>query len=201
MVKGKETSIDERNIIIKLHSQGKSQREIAKVVGRSQSTINNIIKRFHETGSVGNKARSGRPRKVCQQLRRIIIREIKTNPKVSAPKLCSNIATAHNVHVSSQTVRNIIKQEGYHGRVARKKFYVNKVNRKKRLDFAIHYSDMPQSYWNKVLWSDESKFQLFHSNRRSRVWRKKGTELDPKHLTPTVKHGGGSVMVWGCMSV
>ena len=29
------------------------------------------------------------------------------------------------------------------------------------------------------------------------MWRKKGTAHDPKH--PTVKHGGGGVMVWACM--
>jgi hypothetical protein len=25
-------------------------------------------------------------------------------------------------------------------------------------------------------------------------------ELDPKNVIPTVKHGGGHAMVWGCMS-
>jgi len=29
---------------------------------------------------------------------------------------------------------------------------------------------------------------------------KKNTELDPKNLIPTVRHGSGSVLVWGCMS-
>ncbi|GFV90142.1 transposable element Tcb1 transposase [Trichonephila clavipes] len=32
------------------------------------------------------------------------------------------------------------------------------------------------------------------------VWRKPNTALDPKKLRPTVKHGGGSVMVCGCMA-
>ncbi|GBO06988.1 hypothetical protein AVEN_255366-1 [Araneus ventricosus] len=32
------------------------------------------------------------------------------------------------------------------------------------------------------------------------VWRKPNSELEMKNLTPSVKHGGGSQMVWGCMS-
>ena len=32
------------------------------------------------------------------------------------------------------------------------------------------------------------------------VWRKPNTELKPQNLKPTVKHGDGHVMVWGCIS-
>ncbi len=34
----------------------------------------------------------------------------------------------------------------------------------------------------------------------SNVWRQPGEEYKDKRVLPTVKHGGGSVMVWGCMS-
>ena len=32
------------------------------------------------------------------------------------------------------------------------------------------------------------------------MWRQAGEEYKDKYVVPTVKHGGGSVMVWGCMS-
>ena len=45
---------------------------------------------------------------------------------------------------------------------------------------------------NKILWS-ETKIELFGLHAKRRVWRKPGT-------IPTVKHGGGSIMLWGCFS-
>ncbi len=55
-------------------------------------------------------------------------------------------------------------------------------------------------YWNHVLWSDETKINLFGSDGVMRVWRQPGEEYKDKCVLPKVKHGGGSVMVWGCMS-
>ncbi|KAI4898947.1 hypothetical protein NFI96_010901, partial [Prochilodus magdalenae] len=52
----------------------------------------------------------------------------------------------------------------------------------------------------KVLWSDETKIELFGLNSTRHVWRKKNAAYDPKNTVPTVKHGGGSIMFWGCFS-
>ena len=46
---------------------------------------------------------------------------------------------------------------------------------------------------NKILCSDETKIQLFGLNAKHHVWRKPGT-------IPTMKHGGGSIMLCGCFS-
>ncbi|GFV25409.1 transposable element Tcb2 transposase [Trichonephila clavipes] len=58
-------------------------------------------------------------------------------------------------------------------------------------------AETPQQFWNEVIFSDESKFNIFGSDGRRMVWRKPNTSHHPKHTTPTVKHGGGTVMVWG----
>ncbi len=55
-------------------------------------------------------------------------------------------------------------------------------------------------YWNYVLWSDETKINLFGSDGVKHVWRKSGEEYKDKCVLPTVKRGGGRVMVCGCMS-
>ncbi len=55
-------------------------------------------------------------------------------------------------------------------------------------------------YWNHVLWFDETKINVFGSDGVKRVRWQPGEEYKDKCVWPTVKHSGGSVMVWGCMS-
>jgi len=49
-----------------------------------------------------------------------------------------------------------------------------------------------------VVFSDESKFNLFGLDGHQWCWRKQGEELDTQYVVKTVKHGRGNIMVWGC---
>ncbi len=42
---------------------------------------------------------------------------------------------------------------------------------------------------------------LYQSDGKAEMWRKKGTAKDPKHTASSVKHGGGGVMACACMAV
>ena len=102
--------------------------------------------------------------------------------------------------ISEQTVCRRLHEIGLKGPATRKKPYINKVNRGKRLEYAKTYREKPLGYWNNVLWTDESKFILFGSDGKVMVWRTPKEELDPKCTVSTVKYGGGNVKCWGCFS-
>lgn len=55
-------------------------------------------------------------------------------------------------------------------------------------------------FWNTVIFTDESKFNIFGSDGMCYVWRKPNTELNKENLKPSVKHGSGNVTVWAYMS-
>ena len=59
---------------------------------------------------------------------------------------------------------------------------------------------MPLSFWKKILWSDESKFNLKLSDGAQKVWRKAGEAYKLSCVKGTAKYGGGNVMVWGSMA-
>ena len=50
------------------------------------------------------------------------------------------------------------------------------------------------------MWSDEMKIEFFGLNAKRHIWWKPSTALHPSNTIPTVKHGGGSIMLWGCFS-
>lgn len=193
-------SNDMRELIIKLHKEKKSLRQIAKIVGKTHSTVQSVVKKFEMTGSVNTLPRSGRPKILNSRDRRNIIRKVNENPRISAPKLAVDVELEIGKIVHPENIRRILRKSGLNGRIPRKKPFISLENRRKRLEFAKKYGNEDEQFWNKVLFTDESKFNIFGPDSRGKIWRKKNTELEEKNLIPTVKHGGGCVMVWGSMA-
>ncbi len=74
------------------------------------------------------------------------------------------------------------------------------MQKKARKQFAEDKQTKDMDYLNNVLWSDETKINLFGSDGVKRVWRQPGEEYKDKCVLPIVKHGSGSFIAWGCMS-
>ncbi len=102
--------------------------------------------------------------------------------------------------VSAQTIHNTLQQVSLHDRRPRRKPFLKLAHKKACKQFAEDNLAKSMTYWNHVLWSDESKVNLFDSDGVQHVWRRPGEEYQETSALPTVKHDGGSIMVWGCMS-
>uniref|UniRef100_A0AAZ3SHC0 Transposase Tc1-like domain-containing protein n=1 Tax=Oncorhynchus tshawytscha TaxID=74940 RepID=A0AAZ3SHC0_ONCTS len=118
-----------------------------------------------------------------------MLKEVKKNPIVSAKDLQKSLE-----HANISTTRKTLNKNGVHGRTPRKKPLLSK------MFFAKVHLDVPQRYWQNVLWTAETTVELFGRNTQHYVWRKKGTANQHKNLIPIVKYGGGSTMVCGCFA-
>ena len=193
----KEYSNDLRETVVKHFLNGDSEREISQKVLMPRTSVHYIIQKYKSTKCIANINGRGRKRKTTLHTDRLIQRKIKTDRRKPASSVKAELLTELRISISESTVRRRAHEIGLYGRVARKKPYVNKTNRSKRLDYALYYREKPLGYWENVIWSDESKFNLFGSDGKVMVWRTTTEEFDSKCTVPTVKHGGGNVKCWG----
>ncbi len=82
---------------------------------------------------------------------------------------------------------------------AKKKPYVNMVQKHRRVPWAKAHLKLTVSKWKSVLWSDESKFDILVGNHGHCVLRAKEEEDLPACYLLSVQKPA-SLMVWGCIS-
>jgi hypothetical protein len=80
-------------------------------------------------------------------------------------------------------------------RKAAKKLLINDHIKKQRLAFGRKYEHWTSAQWRKVMFSDESNFQVFRMGSITVRHTPSSDRYDPRYTDPTVKHPD-SVMVW-----
>ena len=118
-----------------------------------------------------------------------IVQRILTRKASNAVQAIHFINTIISTPVSSQTVRNTLKEASLKAVVKIKKPLLFVFHRKRRLAFALKYQHWTVEDWKRVLWSDGQEY----------VWKRKRKGLTSREVQDTVKFGGGSFMESCCI--
>ncbi len=168
-----------------------------KALQISSSTVHNIIKRFRETGEISVcKGKGRRPWLGAHGLRRHCI----THRYDSVIDITKCAQEYFQKPLSVNTIRRAIcrcQLKLYH---AKRKPFVNMVQKRRRVLWAKAHLKWTVSKWKSVLWSDESKFDILVGNHGWRVlWAKEEGDLPACYQRSVQKPA--SLMVWGgCIS-
>jgi len=191
---------EKRARILALLEEGYSTREIGRREGIHHSTVARVRKQWQQTQSCQDMPRTGRPRAVSEYCKRWIARLVTSGRCRTAVDAQQLLWESERENVSAETVRRIFRHSGLVSRIKRRKPLLLPRHIRARYQFAKKYADWTAVDWRRVICSDESKFNVFGSDGRQYYWKKPSAPPSAAHVQPTVKHGGGSIMVWGCLT-
>jgi transposase len=192
----REISVRVKNDIISLLKQGKSMRDICKRLGVGFGTVQKISTQI----KLVSPSKGGRPKKLTKRQEKMCSKKIVLGEVKSCVHLTKVLNEQENIVVSRKTVARALNKRGLKAGEKKKKPALSKKNIAARLEFAKKYRNWTKNDWERVIFSDESKINFFNSDGRSWTWFDKDKPLESRNVQQTIKHGGGGIMIWSCIT-
>ncbi len=189
-----------RKMIVEYFKGNAPQRQTAMALQISSSTLHDIIKRFWETGEISVHKGQGRISLLDACGLRALRQHCITHQHDSVIDITKWAQEYFQKPLSVNTIRRAIcrcQLKLYH---AKRKPYVNMVQKLFGVLWAKAHLKWTVSKWKSVLWSNESKFDILVGSHGCRVLRAKEEGDLPVCYRHSVQKPA-YLMVWGCISV
>ncbi|KAM5180517.1 LOW QUALITY PROTEIN: uncharacterized protein ACMZJ9_000996 [Mantella aurantiaca] len=148
-----------------LHQAGKTESAIGKQLGVKKSTVGAIIRKWKIYKTTDNLPRSGAPHKISPCGVKMITRTVSKNPRTTRGDLVNGLQRA-GTKVTNATISNTLRRQGLKSCSVRRVPLLQPVHVQAHLKFAREHLDDPEEDWENVIWSDETKIELFESAHR-----------------------------------
>lgn len=89
------------------------------------------------------------------------MRRVKENRHAISLHLAKEVESQTGVIVSRDTIRRTLQRNGMHGCHPRRKALLKPIHKKACLEFVRAHAEKDKDYWDSVLWSDETKINVF----------------------------------------
>ncbi|GBL99148.1 hypothetical protein AVEN_64138-1 [Araneus ventricosus] len=199
MARGRATDLGVRNQMIQQRPNGVSQRQIGRTFRLAQSTVYSIMKRFTTTGNSRPEKAPGRKLALNDREIRLFCGHIRKNRHMAVADLVTWARQSFGKTISETSTHRYIKRCGYAFYKDRRKPFLTSSNKRRRVVWAKSHRIWTPSQWEKVLWIDESLFEVSYGNIGRKEIKMKDEANDPTCYKRVVLKAS-SVMVWGCLA-
>ena len=156
---------------------------------------------YRRTASVADLPRRPKHRVTTRNQDQQIVDTHQQNRRAVASITARTIIGHHGHAVTAQTVRNRLRDVGLRCRRPYRGLILTPRHRQQRLQWARRHLRMTRADWAAVLFTDESRFNLYDNDGRLRVYRGRNERFSDNCIIERNRHGGGSVMIWGGISL
>ncbi|GFY19730.1 transposable element Tcb1 transposase [Trichonephila clavipes] len=187
----------ERGLIIGMKTAGWSTRRVADQVDRSECTVRNCWEQWTREGTHARKTGSRATRKTTRREDRRIMRQALVDPTVTRSTIREDVSVA----IVPQTISRHLSEANLKSKRHFRALPLTPEHRQLRLQWCQARSMWNVTDWQKVVFSNESRFVLRTDDKRVRVWRRPGERYNSPHtvLRHTTRTAG--VMVWGPLNL
>jgi transposase len=198
MVTYSELTDFEKGRLVGMLEAGKSLNCVAQHLHRDKKTIRFWWRKWQTTGNVDRLPGRGRKRLSTDRTDRALRRAIKCDRFATY----SSIWNRHSALriLSQRTLRRRALQLGYISARPVRCIPLTTKHRYQRVQWCNEHKAWQIGEWQKIVFSDESRFCLDMSDGRIRVHRLMTERYLDECILEKDRYGGGSVMVWGAMS-
>ena len=169
--------------IVRLSADGNSQREVARMLGVSQECICKILRRNRETGRPHQRKRGGSMKISMPREDRQLLRMVRMNRFISAPRLRIRMIRRFRRRMSVRTIQRRLLAAGYRSRRPARCPRLTLEHRRRRREWGRRHRVWDLRQWRHNIFSDESRFSLYHSDGWVRV-RRQGEGLIDACIPP-----------------
>ncbi len=180
---------------------GASQRHVARQLVVSQSVVARMWSRYQMHGDVIPRYRGGRQRATTQAQDCFIVVQARRHRYMNATAFQDELQNASGVRVLTQTIRNRLHSVGMRARRPPICIPLIRNHIPACLQWAQDHITWSLNDWTPVLFTDESRFCVYFTDKRARVWRITNERFAPVCIANHARYGGGSVIVWAGISM
>ena len=149
---------------------GMRTADVARAINCNVRTVRRLRQRYRETGRTADRPRSGRPRVTTPAQDRYIRTSHLRDRYRMATTTARVTPGTHNPSISAQTVRNRLREAGLRACRPVVRQVLTRHHRQQRRLWAQTHRRWTRQDWQKVLFTDESRFCLTRGDGRIRIY-------------------------------